>query len=133
MPSLLNPYVLLGLLVGAVCIFGSGVYTGYGWADRKAEIAALEQGVRQRDAVIAEQQRQAEAGRAIAEADAARKQRDDSEAADSNKQVESYVATLPPPRPGDVCGFTPDDLRLLNNLANHLRGSPLDTPATDRH
>lgn len=40
MPSILHPYVLLGLLIGALGMFGSGVSVGYKWSQR-AHVAAV--------------------------------------------------------------------------------------------
>lgn len=121
MLAFLNPRVWLALVIVGAVGFGAGVWRGYSWADRKAEVAALEQGIRQRDAVIAEQQRQAAAGRAIAEADGARRRRDDSEAQARNEQVENYVSTLPPERPDDLCSLSADDVRMLNAIIHSGR------------
>ena len=124
MPSLLNPYVLLGLLVSGVCIFGSGVYTGARWADRKAEIAALEQGIHQRDAVIAEHQRQAEALKDVTEQAERRASLAEQAAIENSQEVERYSAELAA-RPEPVCAFNADDVRVLNSLARARGRAPV--------
>lgn len=116
MLAFLNPRVWLALVIVGAVGFVGGFWKGYQYADRKAEVAALQSAVNAANAVIAEQQRQAEAGRAIAEADAARKQRDDSEATVRNEQVETYVSTLPPERPDNLCALSADDVRMLNAI-----------------
>lgn len=127
MPSLLNPYVLLALVCSFVGIFVLGVYKGYQYADRKAEIAALEQGIHQRDAVIAEHQRQAQEAKEIADLYAQRLATAERAAVESQEEIERYAADLASRPAPPECAFDQHDVDLLRKLSapGARRSAPL--------
>jgi septal ring factor EnvC (AmiA/AmiB activator) len=124
MLAFLNPRVWLALVIVGAVAFGTGFWKGAQYADRKAEIAALNQGILQRDAVIKEHQRQAQALKDVTEQAEQRAALAEQAARENSDEVERYaqkLAELPEP----VCNFTADDVRVLNSLARSRRGTPL--------
>lgn len=67
-----NPYVLLGLLVGAIGLFGSGISIGYKWSERShvADVVAAQNAAIERANADAEAEKQRALAAAKAEADA---------------------------------------------------------------
>jgi Tfp pilus assembly protein PilN len=128
MPSLLNPYVLLAGIVLFVGTFLGGFWQGAKWADRKAEIAALEQGIHARDAVIAEHQRQAEALKDVTEQAERRAALAEQAARENSDEVERYAAELAArPEPACVLGDA-DVVRLRNIISRSRGGAPVPSP-----
>lgn len=121
---------MLGLVLGLVGSFGFGVYTGARWADRKAEVAALEQGIHQRDAVIAEQQRQAQALRDVTEQAEQRASIAEQAARENSDEVDRYAAELAA-RPAPACQLGDADIARLRDIISRThRGAPLPPPVS---
>ncbi len=127
MLAFLNPRVWLALVFVGLGAFLGGFWKGMQYADRKAEIAALEQGIHARDAVIAEHQRQAQEAKEIADIYAQRLATAEQAAVENREEIERYAADLASRPTAPECGFTDDDVRLLRSLAapRARRGAPL--------
>lgn len=129
MLAFLNPRVWLALVIVGAVGFGAGVWRGYSWADRKAEIAALEQGIHQRDAVIAEHRRQAEALRDVTEQAERRAALAEQAARENSDEVERYAAELAA-RPEPACLLGDADVARLRDIISRThRGAPFPPPA----
>ncbi len=114
MPSILNPYVLLFVLVGALGLFGSGVSIGVKWEKRStvaaviaAQTAAIEQA--NRDAEIEKQ-------RAVSAA----KKESDARLATRTARLKGEIDAAKKSRP--ECSRDAESLGLLNDAIDSANG-----------
>lgn len=128
MLAFLNPRVWLALIVIGLMAFLGGFWKGAQYADRKAEIAALEQGIHARDAVIAEHQRQAEALRDVTEQAERRAALAEQAARENSDEVERYAAELAA-RPTPACVLGDADIVRLRDIISRTRNrAPIPSP-----
>lgn len=103
-------YTLFGIAIGCLCWFG-----GYRSARHLSVESELRRQIAERDVLIAEQQRQAQAARTIAEAAADRVKDAETKSADLQTKVDSYAEELAK-RPNAACSLGPADLRWLQSI-----------------
>lgn len=63
--SMINPYAIIGVLLGLITTFTTGALIGYRYADNSAEVVAKNTLLSQRDKVISELQSAVERNQAI--------------------------------------------------------------------
>lgn len=115
MLAFLNPRVWLALAIVGALGFGAGLWKGFAWADRKAEVASLKAAVSAANAVIAEHQRQAQEAKEIADIYAQRLATAEQAAVENREEIERYSAQLAE-KPEPACAFTDQDVLTLNAI-----------------
>lgn len=120
--AFLNPYVLLGFLVYSLAGGAFCVWQGYKWADRSAEITALEQSITTANATIARLRTQAEADAAAVNKYAQREQLANDALTDLQETIDALSETEDARPAADVCRL--DDAAVASLRALALRASP---------
>jgi ATPase subunit of ABC transporter with duplicated ATPase domains len=106
-----------------------GVYHGYQWADRSAEIAALKSDVAAHAATIAALRKRAASDAAAVNAYSQREQLANEALTDMQEAIDALDASKAALPAADVCRLAGDDLRVLRDLATRAAGDHPGTPA----
>lgn len=125
--TFLNPYVIIGFLIYSIAGGAWCVWQGYRWADRSAEITALEQTVTTANATIARLRSQAEADAAAVNRFSQREQLANDALTDMQEAIDDLTAKAETLPANDVCRL--DDATAASLRALALRATP-DRPAT---
>ena len=111
------PFSFIAFLVYSIAGGGWCVWQGYKWADRSAEITALDQKITDANATIATLRKRAASDAAAVNAYAQREELANEALEDMQEAIDALDASKAALPAADVCRLSPDDARRLRDIA----------------